>query len=52
MAYRNRLMVARDAFRSHPDMLLGHRFQPYMLSEMIALALLEQEEIDRHVASR
>ena len=37
-------MVSRDVWGKHPDELEGRPFQRYMLLEMTALALIEDEE--------
>jgi hypothetical protein len=39
--------VARETWNLHPDQLMGAPFEPYMLTEMMALALIEHEEIKR-----
>lgn len=40
-------MVSRDVWGKHPDELCGAPFAPYMLVDMMAMALIEQEEMER-----
>lgn len=44
--WRNRLVVSRDVWGKHPDELLGTPFAPYMMVDMMALAIIEQEEME------
>lgn len=37
------MIVARDVWSKHPDELYGEPWRPYMLIDMIALALVEGE---------
>lgn len=42
--WRNRLVVARDAFHAHPDQLETGSYEDFMLIDLIALRLIENEE--------
>lgn len=39
-----RLQVARDVWGKHPDELAGEPWAPYMLTDMMSLALVERED--------
>jgi hypothetical protein len=39
-------VVSRDVWGKHPDELLGTPFAPYMMVDMMALAIIEQEEME------
>lgn len=39
-------MVSRDVWGKHPDELDGAPYSRYMLIDMMALAIVEQEEMD------
>lgn len=45
------MTIARDVWGKHPDELAGMPWQPYMLEDMMALALLEQESLQREMKS-
>lgn len=38
-------MVARETWHQHPDQLAGAPFTDQMMIDMMALALIEQEEL-------
>lgn len=42
--WKTRLIVARDAFHAHPTQLETGSYEDFMLIDMVALALVEQEE--------
>ncbi len=42
---RLRLRVCRDTWGKHPDELEGLPWAPYMLTDMIALAMVESEDL-------